>query len=398
MLAMKRLTYEKPVELSFPATAALTRFKRIDCRRGERPLPAQQRLRYVSGMALTLSTLSQIPRLGFDDIIDVRSPAEFAEDHIPGAINLPVLSNDERAEVGTIYKQDSPFRARKIGAALVAANAARHLQGVLADKPGSWRPLVYCWRGGQRSGSFASILSQIGWRVDLVAGGYKAYRSLVVRALYHAPFPCRLVLLDGNTGSAKTALLQRLAQRGVQVLDLEGLARHRGSLFGAMPGGQPSQKAFESALAAGMASLDPSRPVMVEAESSKVGNCRLPPELWKAMTAAPRLEVVAPVAARAHYLVHAYSDLTSNAQRLAAVIDRLRPAHSAAQIEAWHNMVRDSHFEALAASLMAEHYDPRYARHRARLEHGTKVFEVADLGDGALHALADRLAAQIGQI
>ncbi len=347
-------------------------------------------------MALTLTSLAQIAQLGFDDIIDVRSPAEFAEDHVPGAINLPVLDDTERAEVGTIYKQDSPFRARKIGAALVAANAARHLQGPLADKPGGWQPLVYCWRGGQRSGSFASILSQIGWRVDLVSGGYKAYRGLVVAALYDQPFPCPVILLDGNTGSAKTELLRRLAARGVQVLDLEGLAHHRGSLFGAMTGGQPSQKAFESALAMAVSQLDPARPVVIEAESSKVGNCRLPPMLWKAMTAAPRFEVLAPVAARARYLVTAYADMIDNPVRLAAVIDRLRKAHSHDQVDAWQAMAKSGAFTDLAASLMAEHYDPRYTRHRARLEHGVTGFAVADLGDAALDGLADRLAAAVG--
>jgi tRNA 2-selenouridine synthase len=343
-------------------------------------------------MALTLTSLRQIADLGFDDIIDVRSPAEFAEDHIPGAINLPVLDDRERAEIGTIYKQDSPFRARKLGAALVAANAARHLQGALIDKPGGWQPLVYCWRGGQRSGSFASILSQIGWRVDLVAGGYKAYRSLVVKALYDAAFPCPVILLDGNTGSAKTALLHLLAARGVQVLDLEGLAHHRGSLFGAMPEGQPSQKAFESALGQAIANLDPARVVVVEAESSKVGNCRLPPGLWKAMEAAKRLEVVAPVAARARYLVTAYGDMVANPARLAGVIDRLSASHSAEQIAAWQSMARSGAFEDLAAGLMTQHYDPRYNRHRKRLAHGVAPFAVDDLGQAALERLADDLA------
>jgi tRNA 2-selenouridine synthase len=346
-------------------------------------------------MAVTLSSLTQIAMLGFDDIIDVRSPAEFAEDHMPGAINLPVLDNAERAEVGTIYKQDSPFRARKIGAALVAANAARHLQGALADKPGGWQPLVDCGRGGQRSGSFASILAQIGWRVELVAGGYKAYRSLVVEALYDTVFPCPVILLDGNTGSAKTALLHRLTARGVQVLDLERLAHHRGSLFGAMPGGQPSQKAFESALAQAISRLDPTRPVVVEAESSKVGNCRLPPGLWKAMAAAPRLEVVAPVAARARYLVTAYADLVSDTARLSMVINRLRPAHSAAQIDAWQAMATARAFEPLAAGLMALHYDPRYDKHRARLEHGVETFETDSLDAAALERLTDQLAARL---
>ncbi len=347
-------------------------------------------------MALTLTSLSQIANLGFDDIIDVRSPAEFTEDHIPGAINLPVLEDNERAEVGTIYKQDSPFRARKIGAALVAANAARHLQGALADKPGGWQPLVYCWRGGQRSGSFASILSQIGWRVDLIQGGYKAYRTLVASALYDTPFPCPVVLLDGNTGSAKTDLLHRLAKRGTQVLDLEGLAHHRGSLFGAMPGGQPSQKAFESALARAISQLDPARVVVVEAESSKVGNCRLPPQLWKAMAAAKRLEVVAPVAARARYLVTAYADLVSDTARLSAVIDRLRTSHSTEQITTWQGMVTSGAFEPLAADLMARHYDPRYDIHRARLEHGVEAVATDGLDTAALERLADQLALRLG--
>lgn len=345
-------------------------------------------------MALTLTSLTQIAALGFDDIIDVRSPQEFAEDHIPGAINLPVLDDAERAEVGRIYKQDSPFRARKVGAALVAANAARHLQGVLADRPGGWRPLVYCWRGGQRSGSFASILSQIGWRVELVSGGYKAYRGLVVDALYGADFPCPVVLLDGNTGSAKTALLHLLAARGVQVLDLEGLANHRGSLFGAM-GAQPSQKAFEGALAAAMSRLDPTRLVVVEAESSKVGNCRLPPGLWKAMASARRLEVVAPREARAQYLVTAYADMVEDPARLCGVIEKLRPYHAAEQIDLWQTMAAQGQFEDLAASLMAEHYDPRYAKHRARLAHGVETFAVEDLGAAALERLADPLVDSI---
>lgn len=345
-------------------------------------------------MALSLSSLAQLAALDFDDILDVRSPTEFAEDHIPGAINLPVLDDAERAEVGKIYKQDCPFSARKVGAALVAANAARHLKGPLADKPGGWRPLVYCWRGGQRSGSFASILAQIGWRVELISGGYKAYRHHVVDALYESPFPSPVLLLDGNTGSAKTDILHRLAARGTQVLDLEGLAHHRGSLFGAMPGGQPSQKAFESALAGAMASLEPSRIVVIEAESSKVGNCRLPPGLWKAMASAPRLEVVAPVPARARYLVTAYADLVENPARLSSVIDRLRPAHSAPQIAAWHEMVASGSYEALAASLMAEHYDSRYNRHRARLEHGVERFETDSLDGAALERLADKLAAR----
>ena len=195
-------------------------------------------------MPLTFSTLDAFFAHGFDTVIDVRSPSEFAEDHVPGAISLPVLDDEERARVGTIYKQQSPFLARKLGAALVFRNAAAHVEGPLSHHEGGWRPLVYCWRGGQRSGSFAWMLKEIGWRSETVQGGYRTYRRLVNDYLYDTALRHRLVLIDGNTGTAKTDLLHVLAERGWQVLDLEGAAHHRGSLLGGM-GEQPSQKAFE---------------------------------------------------------------------------------------------------------------------------------------------------------
>lgn len=350
-------------------------------------------------MAITLTALTDLAALGFDTIIDVRSPAEYEDDHIPGAISLPVLDNDERARVGTIYKQVNPFTARKIGGALVARNAARHIDGPLADKPGGWRPLVYCWRGGQRSGSFATILAQIGWRADTIAGGYKAYRTLVVQACHDTPFATPVVLLDGNTGSAKTELLHLLVRRGVQVIDLEGMANHRGSLFGSMPGGQPSQRAFESRLAAAFATLDLTRPVVIEAESSKVGNLSLPAPLWKAMCAAPRLRIAAPRAARARYLTRAYADLTADPAQLARVIDLLRPLHAAEVIHGWHALAAKARFEPLADELMARHYDPRYNTQRARTATDAgDEFVTDDLTPEALEPLADRLAARLAAL
>ena len=346
-------------------------------------------------MAIILTSLTQLATLGFDDIIDVRAPAEWAEDHLPGAISLPVLDDAERAQVGTIYKQVSPFTARKVGAALVAKNASLHLQGPLADKPGGWRPLVYCWRGGQRSGSFATILAQIGWRVETLAGGYKAWRGLVVEALYEQPFPCPVVVLDGNTGTAKTDILTMLPGLGVQVLDLEGLARHRGSLFGAMPGGQPAQRGFEGALALAMAGLDPARVVVVEAESSKVGNCRLPAGLWKAMVAAPRVAIVAPLAVRAAYLARAYGDVSADSMRLSGLIDLLRPMHAAEVIAGWHALAAATEFEALAGDLMQAHYDPRYERHRARMVRPGVEIAVDDLGADALPGIAAQIVAAL---
>lgn len=345
-------------------------------------------------MAVTLSSLTDLARLGFDEVIDARSPAEYAEDHLPGAINLPVLDDHQRAEVGTIYKQVSPFNARRIGAALVARNVAAHLQGPLADRGGGWRPLLYCWRGGQRSQSFALILRQVGWRVDYLEGGYKAWRGLVVKALYDDPFPAPIMVLDGNTGSAKTEILNLLPARGVQVLDLEGLANHRGSLFGGM-GPQPSQRAFEARLAMAMTRLDPARPVVVEAESAKVGDCRLPPRLWRAMCAAPRIALDVPRAARADYLTRAYADVIQDSARLHDIIDRLRPYQPADRIASWQAMARAGAFTPLAAELMAHHYDPRYERHRSRMQVALRDLPAQSLTPDALPGIADKVAQMI---
>lgn len=301
----------------------------------------------------------------FDDIIDVRAPSEFSEDHLPGSINLPVLNDAERAQVGTIYKQVSPFDARKVGAALVAANVARHIAGQLTDRAGGWRPLVYCWRGGQRSGAMATILSQVGWRVARVEGGYKLWRNLVVRRVQEQGFPSPVLVLDGNTGSAKTAILNRLAARGHQVIDLEGLANHRGSLFGAM-GDQPSQKMFEGRLASAMEALDPSRPVLLEAESSRIGQLSLPRAVWHGIAQARRLTLEVPLEARAAYSASDYADIAQDKDRLHEIIRKLAPLHAADRIEAWHKLAEARDWKNLAEDLMRAHYDPRYAKHRAR--------------------------------
>ena len=345
-------------------------------------------------MPIRIDRLTDALDHGFDALIDVRSPAEFAEDRIPGAINLPALSNEERAEVGTIYVQDSAFRARKIGAALVARNVAAHLEGPLSGMDGGWRPLVYCWRGGQRSGSVATILKAVGWRAETVEGGYQSWRRRVVAETYEAPPPARVVLVDGNTGTAKTEVLHRLAARGHQVIDLEGLANHRGSLFGDR-GGQPAQKGFDSAVAARVARLDPARPVFVEAESSKIGDLLVPPGLFAAMRAAPRIEIEASAEARAAYLARAYADVTADADRLADVLSRLRRIQGAERVEAWQALARDGAFQALALDLVRHHYDPRYAKSRGRSD-GRIVARVGAerLDDAGLDALADGIAAR----
>ncbi len=349
-------------------------------------------------MPLGIRSLEEMFAAPYDSFVDVRSPAEFAEDHIPGAISLPVLSNCERARVGTVYSKESPFKARKIGAALVARNAAQHIENALLDRDGSWRPLVYCWRGGQRSGAFASILSQIGWRAETLEGGYRSYRRLVVGMLRESPLPHRLILLDGNTGTAKTELLGRLAAHGAQILDLEKLAAHRGSLVGAVGKPQPSQKSFESTLAKAVVGLDSGRPVVAEAESSKVGNLQVPASLWQAMRVAPRIRLTAPLDARARYLARAYSDLTNDPIVLHDTLTEFARYHGRDQIRAWQGLASAGEFESLAKDLMQRHYDVRYGKSGAGRESrlcGEFAFD--DLTDADIDRVADSVMALVSR-
>ncbi len=338
--------------------------------------------------AITAETLSR-----YSDVIDVRSPAEFALDHVPGAINLPVLDDAQRHEVGTLYVQSSKFLAARIGAALVARNIADHLDGPLADRPGSWAPLIYCWRGGNRSGAMATILSRVGWRVGVVEGGYRTYRRGVVRRLYEEAPPLRVVLVAGPTGSGKTVLLDRARPLGAQVLDLEALAAHRGSLFGGLKAeAQPSQRMFESRLLHALDALDPARPVLVEAESSRIGQISLPPAIWSRMVEAPRIEIDAPAAARARHIVETYADITADLAAIEEALSRLPRHIGREQRDAWRALARAGDFLALSEQLIHVHYDPAYRRSGA-----TRTGPVAarltldDLDPAALSEAAARL-------
>jgi tRNA 2-selenouridine synthase len=336
----------------------------------------------------------------YDMLIDARSPGEFAEDHLPGAVNLPVLSDQERAEVGTIYVQDDRFRARRVGGAYVARNVAHHLETALSDKPGGFRPLVYCWRGGMRSGAMATILSQVGWRTTVLTGGYRTYRREVVRRLYDQTLDHRFVLLDGHTGSAKTEVLGRLGQAGFQTLDLEGLAAHRGSLFGALPGQpQPSQKLFESRLLGVLDGFDPGRVVVAEAESSKIGERMIPPALWARLAEAPRIELAAEPADRARYLAVAYADIAADRQALDDIFARLPVRISAERLASWRAMAEQGALAELAEAIMVLHYDPAYDRSRKRHDRGLLGTVQLVPGDPASLALAVRdLARLVGEL
>ncbi|MGY6273289.1 tRNA 2-selenouridine(34) synthase MnmH [Achromobacter denitrificans] len=307
--------------------------------------------------------LAPLDRLDdFDEIIDVRTPLEFADDHIPGAINAPVLSNEERVVVGTLYKQVSPFEASRVGAALVARNIAAHLETTFAQRRQGWRPLVYCWRGGTRSGSMTTMFNMIGWRARQLDGGYKAYRKATLEALESLPGGLRYIVLTGPTGSGKTRLLGALARAGAQTLDLEQLASHRGSLLGAWAGvPQPSQKGFDTLLARALRGLDPSRPVFVEAESRKIGAVALPAALLAAMHGSSCVEVRSSSEDRAAFLQQDYAQLFDDRESLKEQLRRMIGLHSRERVEAWQDLVDRGQRLELARELIDRHYDPAYA-------------------------------------
>jgi len=303
----------------------------------------------------------------FDEIIDVRTPSEFSEDHIPGAINLSVLSDAERERVGTLYKQVSSFEAKKIGAALVSRNIARHLDTWFADKPKSYRPLVYCWRGGSRSGSMTHILQKIGFAAMQLDGGYKAYRRHVVAELARLPALFSYRVVSGPTGSGKSRLLQALASEGAQVLDLEALAAHRGSLLGALPGqAQPSQKSFESTIWSALSRFDPAQPVFVESESKKIGALRVPDALITAMRASRCLRLEVPLAARVQLLTEDYVHFLHDPETINHQLGFLTALRGNETIAAWQALVNRQAWPELVATLLEQHYDPAYLKSLSR--------------------------------
>ena len=331
----------------------------------------------------------------FDTVVDARSESEFAEDHLPGAVNWPVLNDAERASVGTEYKQLSPFDARKRGAALAAMNIARIVQQHVMDKPRGWKPLVYCWRGGQRSGSLSLVLDQIGFNVAVLEGGYRGFRREVLAQLPALPSRQNMRVLCGRTGSAKSRLLQALQAQGAQVLDLEGMACHRGSVLGLVPGDQqPSQKAFETQVWQTLRSLDPTRVTFVEGESRTIGRLRLPEALLEHMRASACVQLQMSVEARVHFLLGDYAHFVSDTDSFCERLNALKELRGAAVVAHWQDLARSGQVAQVVQELLVLHYDPVYTksmlRNFKRLDLAQQV-ELADASPQSLHAAARRL-------
>lgn len=298
----------------------------------------------------------------FDEIVDVRTPLEYAEDHIPGAINAPVLSNEERVVIGTLYTQ-SRFDATRLGAALVAKNIGRHLETQFADRPRQWRPLVYCWRGGKRSEAMSTWFNLIGWQARQLEGGYKTYRRWVLETVQSLPGRFHYVILTGPTGTGKTRLLHALKQAGAQTLDLEDLSCHRGSLLGALPGqSQPSQKKFDSRLVDTLRPFDPNQPVFAEAESARIGSIDIPKSLLDPLHAGVCVDVAANIDERLEFLLQDYGPLFEQPEDFKQQLTRLTGLHSKKTILHWHELIDHDARAELFGELIAQHYDPAYAR------------------------------------
>lgn len=331
----------------------------------------------------------------FDAIIDVRSPSEFAEDHLPGAINCPVLDDIQRAEIGTLYKQVSPFDAKKRGAALVAINIGKHISSRFADWPRDWKPLIYCWRGGNRSGSMAHVLARIGWPAIQLDGGYKEYRRQVVLELESLPEKFDLRVVCGTTGSGKSRLLRTLDAAGAQVLDLEDLAAHRGSVLGNLPSQpQPSQKQFESRIWNALRNLDASRPVYVESESKKVGNLRVPEALMARMRNAPCIALQLSRSDRVELLMDEYAHFVADPEHLNQQLERLTALHGHQTIERWQQMAREGEMRALVDELLVQHYDPAYLKSIGRnfTQYGqARALQVSQYSEAAYQEAAQAL-------
>jgi tRNA 2-selenouridine synthase len=288
-------------------------------------------------------------------VIDVRSPGEYNHAHIPGAVSVPLFDNDERAQVGTKYKNAGKDAAVLLGLDLVGPKLSGFVKKAKKLNPQQKEVLVHCWRGGMRSGSFAWLLDTAGLTASTLVGGYKAYRNAVIAAFSE---PRQLLILGGKTGSGKTDVLHELARQGEQVIDLEGLAHHKGSSYGAigqLP--QPATEHFENLLFAKWRTLDPNRRIWLEDESRNVGSCFIPLPLWGQMRTAPVAFLDVPKEVRIKRLVTEYTGIDH--KLLIEATERIRKRLGGKVTKDALDAL-DRHDYAAVADLTLDYYDKAY--------------------------------------
>ncbi|MGB3309177.1 MAG: tRNA 2-selenouridine(34) synthase MnmH [Nodosilinea sp.] len=322
-------------------------------------------------------------------ILDVRSPGEYEHGHIPGAVSFPLFSDDERAKVGTCYKQVGRESAVELGFDIAGPRCGEFVRAAKTLAPD--RHLrVHCWRGGMRSGGMGWILELAGFTVHLLDGGYKSYRRWVRDTLATSK---PIMVLGGMTGSGKTLILQELAALGEPMLDLEALANHRGSSFGALllpP--QPSTEHYENLLAAQWVSFQGNRSIWLEAESSRVGTCRIPSELFAQMEAAPAVEVVRSLDERLDLLVEIYGEAST--EGLVEATERICKRLGGDRTQAAVQHIQSGNLRA-ACSIILDYYDRAY---RHDLERRRRVIPQVDIKGLSPAASAQRLVAQRPQL
>ncbi|SMG61272.1 tRNA 2-selenouridine(34) synthase MnmH [Paraburkholderia susongensis] len=330
----------------------------------------------------------------FGLIIDARSPREFAEDHLPGAINLPVVFDDEYAEVGTAHRTD-PMRAYQIGVAYSLKNIARHLELPYFQTGRRMAILVYCFRGGKRSKLWSDTLETIGYKVERLPRGWKGYRSWVLQTLDELPRQLQLNVLSGPTGCGKTSLLIALRKAGAQVLDLEAIASHRGSIIGAIPGRpQPSQKLFDSLLLAEISRFDLSKAVWIESESKRIGRVQLPTALFDRMHDGRVFEVETPMSERIAMWHREYPHFERDPVGLVSKLAYLKELIGGTTLQKWTQFAELGEIDELFESIMLDYYDPAYARstkkNYRRAQNPTRI-QLETLDSEHLARVAERL-------